>query len=207
MLLSGDLKLMLLFTLLGLITSAHAREPDLMRQWNRFEKALSGNRACISADLKLTKSEFGGLESLPATPDETWVWLQNLAKEDPFHPEFAGNEDWVTEMQLDSLKRNKNPPPFSISYTDGSGCLVHLSGTYEHYVTDGTPHARIKSLSSIRIGKKFVSGTCDPCLTTQSGKYQIFDSYESEPLLSKDPLPVSVFRKLESIKNQPGLCK
>jgi hypothetical protein len=196
----------LVILLHNFITITHAGQPDLLRQWTKAERALSGKRTCLVENLN--EDDFLGLTSLPATSNATWEWLQRLSKEDPSHPEYEGNDEWISEMQLSLLNRSGSSP-FSITYHDPkTRCVIHLSGKYESFKDpSGESHARIKSLSAIRIAKPHTAGTCNPCLSTNSGNYQIIDSHDSSVLLSSEPLPQSVFEKLDTIKKHPERCE
>ena len=198
----------LVFLISHLFSLCHAGQPDLVRQWNKFEQALSGKRTCLIPNLKLEENDFLGLNSLPESADETWEWLQKLATQDPFHPEYKENEDWIKEMQLNMLERS-GVTPFNFNYHDPkTGCVIHLSGKYEFYKdSSGSGHARIQSLSEVLIAKKHSGGTCNPCLTTNSGKYQVLESHTSSEVPSNAPLPQSVFEKLDSAKKHPEKCK
>jgi hypothetical protein len=200
---------MILFYLIShLLSLTHAGQPDLVRKWNKFEQALSGKRTCLIPNLKLLEDDFQGLHSLPDSADETWEWLQKLAIQDPFHPEYKENEDWSKEMQLSMLQRG-GATPFLLNYHDPqTGCMIHLSRKYEFYKDSSSKgHARIQSLSEVLIAKKNTDGSCNPCLATKSGKYQVLESHTSSELLSSAPLPQAVFEKLDSIKKHPERCK
>jgi hypothetical protein len=188
--------------------TSEAAQPDLMSKWNKLEQALSGKRTCLFENSRFSDDEFLGLSALPGSSDQTWAWLQRLSMEDSFHPEYEGNEEWVKEMQISMLKQSRSSP-LSFTYHDPkTECVIHLSGEYEYYPdSSGKGHARIKSLSALRIAKQYSSGICDPCLKTNSGKYQVIDSHDSSPLHSSEPLPNSVYEKLEAIKKHPEKCK
>ncbi len=179
-----------------------------MRQWTKFERALSGKRTCLLENSRLVDDEFLGLNALPESSDETWAWLQRLSKADPFHPEFEGIEAWAKDMQLKMLRQSKSSP-FSITYRDPkTSCVIHLSGQYEPFQdSSGEDHARIKSISNLLIAKPHSSGACDPCLKTNTGRYQVIDSHESPTLHSSEVLPKSVFEKLDAIKKYPEKCQ
>jgi hypothetical protein len=199
---------MFLLVLISLFSSfTRAEQPNLIRKWTRFQQALTGNRTCLVPNLKLVEDNFLGLGSLPESADETWEWLQKLATKDPLHPESKENEDWK-EMKLSMLERSGATPFFFTYHDPKTGCVIKLSGKYEFYEdSSGSGHARIKSLSEVLIAKKHSEGTCNPCLRTNSGNYLVLESHTSSEIPSNEPLPQTLFEKLDSTKKHPEKCK